>query len=88
MAGIDLGDLGVCGLRHAPLGVRRDHADAMMPTLIAGTGLGILPESPAKICGTDSACEGCFSFGNGCQAIEIPRACFGHFFQKRIEIIG
>jgi hypothetical protein len=60
----------------------------MMPTLIAGTGLGILPESPAKICGTDPACEGCFSFGNGCQAIEIPRACFGHFFQMRIEIIG
>ena len=32
--------------------------------------------------------EGCFSFGNGCQAIEIVRACFGRFFQMRFEIVG
>jgi hypothetical protein len=33
-------------------------------------------------------CEGCPSFGNGCQAIEIARACFGRFFQMRLEIVG
>jgi hypothetical protein len=33
-------------------------------------------------------CEGCFSFGNGCQAIEIAKACFGRFFQMRVEIVG
>jgi len=59
----------------------------MMPTLIAGTGLGILPESPAKICGTDPACEGCFSFGNGCQAIEVARASFGRFFQMLMKLL-
>ena len=26
-------------------------------------------------------------FGNGCQAIEIARACFGRFFQMRLEIV-
>jgi hypothetical protein len=28
-----------------------------------------------------------FSFGNGCQPIEIVEACFDHFFQIRFEII-
>jgi hypothetical protein len=31
-------------------------------------------------------CEGYFSFGNGCQAIEIARARFGRVFQMRLEI--
>jgi hypothetical protein len=26
-------------------------------------------------------------FGNDCQAIEIAGACFGHFFQMRLEIV-
>jgi len=34
-----------------------------------------------------AANEACFSFGNGCQAIQIARACFGRFFQMRLEII-
>jgi hypothetical protein len=31
--------------------------------------------------------EGCLSFGNGRQTIEIVEACFDHFFQMRLEII-
>jgi hypothetical protein len=31
--------------------------------------------------------EGCLSFGNGCQPIEIVDACFDRFFQMRLEIV-
>jgi len=31
---------------------------------------------------------GAFSFGNGCQATDIIRGRFRHFFQMHIEIIG
>jgi hypothetical protein len=31
--------------------------------------------------------KACFSFGNGCQAIEIARAFFARFFQMRLEIV-
>jgi hypothetical protein len=36
-----------------------------------------------RFCGTDLPGEGPFSFGNGCQAIEIAGACFGHFPNAR-----
>ena len=39
-------------------------------------------------CGADPPCEGGFSFGNGCQAIEIARTYFDRFFQMRVEIVG
>src|SRR5262252_9272469 len=32
---------------------------------------------------TDPLCNGCFSFGNSCQAIEGARARFDRFFQRR-----
>jgi copper chaperone CopZ len=32
--------------------------------------------------------EGRFPFGNGCQPIEIAGACFGRFFQMRLEIVN
>jgi hypothetical protein len=31
--------------------------------------------------------EGHFSFGDGCQAIEIARRLFKPFFQMRLEIV-
>jgi hypothetical protein len=31
--------------------------------------------------------DGCLSFGNGCQPIEIVEARFDHFFQMRLEIV-
>jgi hypothetical protein len=31
--------------------------------------------------------EGCLSFGNGCQPIEIVEACFDRFFQMGHEIV-
>jgi hypothetical protein len=43
--------------------------------------------SAAPDCARLPPCDGGFSFGNGCQAIDFARAPFENFFQMRPEFI-